>query len=163
MVAWVVEAAEHGGKEHAGQEHGGAVPAQEHGGEAAISGQAEPSRRLGSQPVKVEPSAEQLRDLIRSYVKTHSTNKGTFEIRDDVIGATRQLKFVRVHERVGKTGTSYYSCADMKDTKTGELLDLDFDVVAKDGTLDVVDARIHKVKGKPRYTYNERDQRVPVR
>jgi hypothetical protein len=40
-----------------------------------------------------------------------------------------------VHDRVGKTGTLYYSCTDMRDTQTGESLDLDFDVKAENGKL----------------------------
>ena len=46
---------------------------------------------------------------------------------------------------------------------TGELLDLDFDVDAEGGQLQVVDTRIHKVAGQARYTYDEHDNRVPVR
>jgi len=69
---------------------------------------------------------------------------------------------VRVHERVGKTGELYYSCTDMQDTSTGELLDLDFDVEANDEQLEVVDTRIHKVNGQERYTYDEQDNRIPL-
>ena len=149
MVGGFGEAAEHGGKEHAGsaatQEHGGAATA-EHAGEA----------------IQIEPSAEQLRDLIADYVKEQSGTTGTFAIQDEVTGATRQLEFVRVHERVGKTGDFYYSCTDMQDPATGELLDLDFDVAAQDGALEVVDVRIHKVQGQARYTYDEHDQRIPL-
>ena len=158
MVGGFAETAEHGGKEHAGS-----AATQEHAGTPATSSQPTPSRRLGNQPVKIEPSAEQLRDLIAAYVKEKSAKAGTFTIKDDVTRTTRQLKFVRVHQRVGKTGNSYYSCTDMKDTKTGELLDLDFDVAATGGTLKVIDTRIHKVQGKARYTYDEHDQRIPVR
>ena len=51
----------------------------------------------------------------------------------------------------------------MKDTKTGDLLDLDFDVEAlPDGMLEVVDVRIHKVNGAARYTYDDQDNRIPL-
>jgi len=167
MAGGFAEAAEHGGKEHAGaattQEHGGTTTSQEHAGTPTTSAPPKAPRRLGDQAVKVEPSAKQLRDLIAAYVKEKSAKAGTFTIKDDVTRATRQLKFVRVHERVGKTGDSYYSCTDMKDTKTGELLDLDFDVAARGGTFGVVDVRIHKVQGKARYTYDEHDRRIPVK
>ena len=66
-------------------------------------------------------------------------------------------------QRVGKTGGLYYACTDMRDAATGELLDLDFDVEGDGGQLDVVDARIHKVEGQARYTYDEDDNRVPLR
>ena len=145
-------AAEHGGKEHAGQEHGGQpmtqAPAQV---EVPVS-----------TPAPVEPTAEQIRDTISKYVQDTSQEEGAFYVDDEVTGETRELTLDHVHERVGKTGEYYYSCADMKDTKSGDLVDVDFDVEAADGVLDVVDVRIHKVNGKERYTYDENDNRIPV-
>jgi hypothetical protein len=67
-----------------------------------------------------------------------------------------------VHERVGKTGDYYYSCTDMLDAGSQELLDLDFDVEAEGGALEVVDVRIHKVSGKARYTYDDNDHRISL-
>ena len=133
-----VEAAEHGGKEHGGMEHGGQV-------------------------VKTEPSAEQIRQTIQRHVQGIVQKNGSFTIHDPVTGTQRTLDFVRVHERVGKTGALYYSCTDMRDPKTGQLLDLDFDVKSEGKNLRVVDTRIHKVDGKARYTYDEHDHRIPVK
>lgn len=150
-AGWPVSAAEHGGQEHGGtttapvaKEHGGTE--QEHGGEV----------------VQAEPSAEQIRQTIQSYVQGIAQKKGTFPIKDPVTGTTRKLEFMRVHDRVGNTGSLYYSCTDMRDKQTGELLDLDFDVKATGEKLKVVDERIHKVAGKARYTYDEYDNRIPV-
>jgi hypothetical protein len=138
-AGWPADAAEHGGKEHGGT-------TQEHGGTA----------------LQAEPSASQIRQTIRGYVQEAVKQDGAFSINDPVTGSTRRLKFVRVHDRVGKTGTLYYSCTDMRDTQTGELLDLDFDVSATSEELRVVDQRIHKVNGQARYTYDEHDNRIPV-
>jgi len=145
---WLASAAEHGGTAPAptaAKEHGGTT--QEHGGKA----------------VKVEPSAEQIRQTIQSYVQGTVQKNGAFPITDPVTGTTRNLEFVRVHERVGKTGSLYYSCTDMRDKQSGELLDLDFDVKVTGEQLKVVDQRIHKVAGQARYTYDEHDNRIPVR
>ena len=131
------QAAEHGGKEHAGQ--------------AAVS----------KASVNVEPTAEELRQTIRDYITTTTQKQGAFTIKDSLTGNTRTLTLVGVHERVGKTGGYYYSCTDMRDAASGELLDLDFDVEAKAGRLSVVDVRIHKVDGKARYTYDDKDNRIP--
>ena len=151
VAAIAVGAAEHGGQEHGGtatapaaKEHCGAT--QEHGGQA----------------VNAEPSAEEIRQTIQGYVQGLAKKKGAFRIKDAVTGGTRSLEFVRVHERVGKTGDFYYSCTDMRDTRSKELLDLDFDVKAENGKLTVVDQRIHKVAGQARYTYDEHDHRIPV-
>lgn len=135
-------AAEHGGKEHGGMEHGG----KEHGG-AQIS----------------EPSADQIRAAMSGYVAEKSKKTGTFDIYDKEAGKDRKLSLIKVHERVGKTGNYYYSCADFKDTQSGEMLDLDLDVQNKGGKLSVKDVRIHKLNGKERYTYDANDNRIPVR
>jgi hypothetical protein len=112
--------------------------------------------------VKTEPSAAQIRQTIETYVKGREAKDGAFTIKDGVTGATRKLTFMRVHDRVGKTGNLYYSCTDMRDTATGELLDLDFDVDAAGGQPKVVDERIHKVNNQARYTYDEHDNRIPL-
>ncbi len=151
-AGWSAYAAEHGGKEHGGttaaptvaKEHGGTT--QEHGGQA----------------VNVEPSAEQIRQAIRDHIALIEQEEETFTLEDDVTEATRTLQLVQVHERVGKTGELYYSCTDMQDVDSGELLDLDFDVDASGEELEVVDVRIHKVNDQARYTYDEHDNRIPV-
>ena len=112
--------------------------------------------------VFAEPTPTELRGTIANYVKTQEKNQGAFLIIDERTNEPRRLEFVRVHERVGKTGNYYYSCTDMKDMKTGELLDLDFDIADNEGKLDVVAVRIHKDNGNPRYTYDDKDNMVPV-
>lgn len=158
-------AAEDEGKEHGGtatQEHGGvAVPqAKEHGGATQEHGGTTPEQ--GGQALEAEPSAEQIRQTIRDYIELVELEEGVFTIEDDVTETARSLELVRVHERVGKTGDFYYSCTDMRDLLTDELLDLDFDVDASGDQLEVVDVRIHKLEGEARYTYDEHDNRIPL-
>jgi hypothetical protein len=124
-------------------EHGG----QEHGGKA----------------VAAQPSAKDIKDAMKNYIAEKSKQTGTFDIMDQETGKIRTLKLKRIHERVGKTGDYFYSCADFKDTKSGEMLDLDIDVKNEGGKLSVVDVRIHKLNGKPRYTYDKNDNRIPVK
>lgn len=152
-------AAEHGGQEHGGTKTAPAAATaqpsampKEHGGQAAVS----------QALVEVEPTAEELRQTIRDHITTTTQKQGAFTIRDSVTKNTRTLTLVRVHERVGKTGDYYYSCTDMRDVASGELLDLDFDVEAEAGRLSVVDVRIHKLDGKARYTYDDKDNRIPL-
>jgi hypothetical protein len=140
MMAWVVPllvmAAEHGG---AGM--------KEHEGTAVEA---------------AEPAPEALRQTIRDHIANQEKEKGAFTVVDERTGEIRQLELVQVHERVGKTGDFYYSCTDMKDVQTGDLLDLDFDVQGGGGDLKIVAVRIHKDNGTPRYTYDANDQRIPV-
>lgn len=116
-----------------------------------------------------EPSAEALRQTIRDYIANQEKLQGAFAVIDERLpagkagtGGLRHLELVRVHERVGKTGDYYYSCTDMNDVQTGDLLDLDFDIEDQKGKLNVVDIRIHKDNGKPRYTYDDNDNMIPM-
>ena len=118
---------------------------------------------LLSSPAFAAPSAEQLRDTIRQYIKHQEETIGSFTIPDPKqTGRLRTLSLIRVHERVGKTGDYYYSCTDMKDVASGDQLDLDFDIADAGSELKVVAVRIHKDNGKPRYTYDENDNLVPL-
>ena len=150
LFAWqAARAAEHGGHEHGGtatQEQTKPATA-EHGGQAVT---------------QAEPSPELIRQAIRDHISQIEQEESSFQIEDPVEGKTRTLQLIQVHERVGKTGELYYSCTDMKDTASGQTLDLDFDVSNEGGQLEVVDTRIHKVDGKARYTYDDKDNRVPV-
>ncbi len=108
------------------------------------------------------PTPEALRQAVREYIEEAQQEKGAFSVVDERTGAPRELELVRVHERVGKTGNYYYSCTDMKDVKTGDVLDLDFDVTDEGGRVRVADVRIHKDNGKPRYTYDDKDNRIAL-
>lgn len=143
-------AAEHGGKEHGGTT---TAPAQEHGGTTTPPATA---------AAPVAPSAETIRQAIRDYDAQIEAAQGALKIADTVTGQTRSLTLERVHERVGKTGGTYYACADMIDTATGDQVDVDFDIGEESGQLAVVDVRIHKVNGEPRYTYDDQDNRIPL-
>lgn len=167
-----VQAAEHGGGDM--HEHGGST--MEHGGSPmSASDEAPTADAASSAPVEAatpepataaapaaEPSAEQIRQAIRDDIAQTVVDEGAFIIEDEQTGAMRNLELVQVHERVGKTGSAYYSCTDMKDTATGETLDLDFDVQQEAGELIVTDVRIHKVNGQERYTYDANDNRIPA-
>ena len=116
-----------------------------------------------SSVVFAEPTPEQLRETIRTYIQTQEKSMGSFTVPDPKQkGRLRTLSLIRVHDRVGKTGDYYYSCTDMKDAATGDQLDLDFDISDAGKKLTVVAIRIHKDNGTPRYTYGPNDELIPV-
>ena len=146
-----VWAAEHGGKEHGGMEHAGT--AQQETAQTATPAAERPPM----------PSQEEMiRQVIQLQVQRNAQQDGGLRVEDPVTGTTRTLELVRVHDRVGKTGSLYYACTDMRDTASGESLDLDFDVEVDGPRMRVVETRIHKVNGQARYTYDEHDKRIPV-
>jgi len=168
----MVLAGEHGGKEPGGaakaavkavaKEHGGEAKAaaKEHGGEAKAA-----AKEHGGAAVQAAtpPTNDDIRNAMKSYVEGKTAaNGGTFAIKDPDTGETLQLTLDRVHERVGKTGDYYYSCADFSDAEGGAW-DLDIDVADVKGTLGVVDVRIHKENGVPSYTYDDADNRHPLK
>ncbi len=161
-------AAEHGGKEHGGTKSAPTMTMPVAATQPAAVPAASNQPSAASQPAtatastKAEPAAEQIRQAIHDYIAEIEADEGAYTIDDEVTGQVRTLTLERVHDRVGKTGDLYYSCTDMRDTKTNESLDLDFDVESYEGQLEVVGERIHKVNGQPRYTYDDKDNRIPV-
>ena len=145
--------------EHGGSEHGGKTHTQEHGGEAKGS----TSEHGGTTAAVSVPTNEDIRNAMTAYVTAQSAASGTFNVKDPDTGETINLTLVNVHQRVGKTGNYYYSCADFTNASTGELYDLDLDVADIDGTLSVVEVRIHKVAGEARYTYDDDDNRIALK
>ena len=142
-------AAEHGGHE---------LGAKEHGGSKVLS------ETTQAQDVTITvASADLIREDLKSFIEDISKATGTYAVYDPKIKTTRKLTLQQVHQRVGKTGKYYYSCVDFKDTKSGELLDLDFDIEFQEGKFTVVDVRIHKVDGRERYTYDKNDNRITVK
>jgi len=154
----MVLAGEHGGSEHGGE---ATEATQEHGGEAKGSTSEHGDTAATADSVKA-PTNDDIRNTMTAYVTAQSQANGTFNIKDPDTGETLNLSLVNVHERIGKTGDYYYSCADFKDANTGELYDLDLDVVDNDGVLSVVEVRIHKVGGEARYTYDDNDNRIAL-
>ncbi len=143
-------AAEHAGKGHGSKEHGG----KEHGGVSAVS--KEKAKEMA------QPSKDDIHNAIRQYITAESGESGLLKVYDSEASKTRNLELLNIHDRVGKTGDYYYSCADFKDRDSGQTVDLDLDVASEDGKLSVKEVRIHKVDGKERYTYDEQDNRIPV-
>jgi len=141
MTQTSLQAGEHGGKEH-----GGSAKAP-----AAVK-------------VVTPPTKDDIRSAMKNFVITASAVTGTFDLVDPDNGETVNLEMQRVHERVGKTGDYYYSCADFTDKNTGIMYDLDLDVAdLGNGNLKVVDVRLHKEDSVPRYTYDQNDNRIPLK
>ena len=108
------------------------------------------------------PSEASIRTTLKDYVAKESKATGTFNIIDPTTGQMLNLKIDKIHQRIGRTGDLYYSCADFTDTATGKKYDLDLDVADTKGKLDVVDVKLHKEDGKPRFTYDTNDNRIPL-
>lgn len=116
----------------------------------------------GAETPSAPPTVNQMRQAITQYVKDLTDDEGAFYVEDEVTGETRELTLEQVHDQIGKGSDVYYACADMKDVKSAESVDVDFDVEPYDNELEVIDVRIHQVNGKARYTYDDKGNRLPV-
>ena len=101
-------------------------------------------------------------DFVKKSIQDHvdmlsAGQAGIFEIKDPELNKTWRLKLAKIHdpvrqfEKEGKT--IYFTCTDFKSVDSDDVLDIDFWMVPADHTLKVIDTKIHKLNGKPRYTY----------
>lgn len=104
-------------------------------------------------------------ETVGGHVKAESKKAGGFLVHDDVLKKDWKLKMLKIHtDRIVELGQDrFFACADLqqlagKKTK----LDLDF-YVKKEGDRWVMEkVLVHKVAGKLRYTYNDKNEIVPV-
>lgn len=104
-------------------------------------------------------STEDIDKAIRAHIeKTSQASQGSFPVKDDVLKKTWDLKLVRVHndKLQALADGRYFACVDFN-APDGTLVDVDF-FLKKDGDgLTVTDTTVHKVSGKARYNYEEKD------
>ena len=103
-------------------------------------------------------TAKEVKKSIKEHVKAASKSAGgIFVIKDDKLNKEWRLKLDKIHDPVRqfeKDGNKiYFACSDFKSVDSKDLLDIDFWMVDKGGKLDVIDTKIHKVNGEPRFTY----------
>jgi len=93
------------------------------------------------------------------YVEERSkASGGRFEVRDDVLNKTWSLELVRVHKDKlqALADGRYFACVDFK-APDATMVDVDF-YLKKDGDkLAVTDTTVHKIDGKARYNYEEKN------
>ncbi|AKP54230.1 transglutaminase-like domain-containing protein [Cyclobacterium amurskyense] len=107
---------------------------------------------------------------IEEGIKAFITNKaaendGFFLVKDD--NKFLRLQLVRVHtEYLSNLGpNSHFACVDLADT-SGDVYDVDFFMEGKPGEMEVTETTVHKLNGKPFYTWKQKPDktwhRLPV-
>lgn len=127
---------------------------------AAFSGiaaaQEHPEHPMNDAP-KAELTLEQLAQSIHDYVTQDTALKGGyFLVYDQVAKKPLVLTLDHVHEdRLSALGDEvYFACADFK-SQDGKLIDVDVFMKNGDSGLVPTEVHIHKVDGKPRYTWKQ--------
>ena len=104
-------------------------------------------------------STDDIDAAIRAHIEEKSKASGSrFEVRDDVLNKTWSLELVRVHKDKlqALADGRYFACVDFK-AADGTMVDVDF-FLKKDGdAMAVTDTTVHKINGKARYNYQEKD------
>ena len=103
-------------------------------------------------------TADFVKESIKQYVKAQAkSTQGVFVVHDERLNKDWHLTFAKVHDPVRtfeKDGmTVYFACSDFKSVENKVVLDIDFWMVPKGSKLEVIDTKIHKVNGEPRYNY----------
>lgn len=106
-------------------------------------------------PQEEKVSIEQIEEGIKKYIQeTTEKSGGTFNIKNDSLDL--DLRLVRVHtEYLSHLGPgSYFACVDLADEK-GDVYDVDFFLDGTAENMNVVRTDIHKLNGKPFYSWRQ--------
>ena len=106
--------------------------------------------------------------VVKDYLSTEGQKTGgTYTIHDDVANKDWKLQLVKVHKSkicMLQEGNTCFACADFKEVGGKNKLDLDFySSKAADGKMTMEKVIIHKVNGKPRFTYDKENNVVPLK
>ncbi|MBI3871852.1 MAG: hypothetical protein HY304_02110 [candidate division Zixibacteria bacterium] len=100
-----------------------------------------------------------LSKAIHDYVADDAKLKGGFFlVFDPQDKKVLQLTLAKVHEeKLATLGNGvYFACADFQ-ASDGHLYDLDVFMKGSDKNLETTEVSVHKVDGKPRYNWSEKD------
>ncbi len=104
-------------------------------------------------------STDDIDKAIREHIEQAAkASAGKFSVKDDVLNKTWELELVRVHKDKlqALADGRYFACVDFK-AADGTMVDVDF-FLKKDGdAMAVTDTTVHKINGKARYSYQEKD------
>jgi Transglutaminase-like superfamily len=118
--------------------------------------------KLNSEPVnkKKRVSKVEIEEGVRKHIEEMTKNGGGyFHIIDDEHDL--KLKLVRVHtEYIANLGPNlHFACVDLAEVD-GNIYDLDFFLKGEPGKMQVTQTTVHKLNGKPYYTWKQREDKT---
>ena len=105
-------------------------------------------------PISVATLEKAIKDQIAEKARA---NGGKLAVQDDVLSKTWRLELVRVHtdKLTQLDEKTYFACVDFK-ADDGTPVDVDFYMKNDNDKLTLSDTTVHKVNGKPRFTYEKK-------
>ena len=97
---------------------------------------------------------------IKTYIQEKTNqNDGFFYVHDK--DKELRMKLVRVHtEYLSNLGPKrHFACVDLADV-SGDVYDVDFFLSGDPGAMDVTETTVHKLNGKPFYTWKQREDKT---
>jgi YHS domain-containing protein len=84
----------------------------------------------------------------QSAVTAQAKNNGIFQLKDDKTGQVLNLQFIDTHQPIRQLDENghYFACTDFRAAgTTNQIYDIDFWIDDKNGTMTVVQTKVHKV------------------
>jgi transglutaminase-like putative cysteine protease len=100
-------------------------------------------------------SISQIEEGIKAFIADQTEkNDGFFPVKDE--NHDMKMKLVRVHtEYLSNLGPkSHFACVDLVD-ESGDVYDVDFFMEGEPGGMDVTSTTVHKLNGKPFYSWKQ--------
>lgn len=110
-------------------------------------------------PAVQRASITEIEAGIKNWIETHTSADGFFHLRDS--GKEYRMKLVRVHtEYLSSLGPeSSFACVDLAESG-GDVYDVDFFLAGKPGGMAVTETSVHKLNGKPWYTWKQQPDKT---
>jgi len=106
--------------------------------------------------------------VVKDYVTSEGEKtQGLYIFHDSVTNKDLKLELVKVHKTkicMLEEGRICFACADFKEVGKNNKFDLDFYASrSPEGVITMGEVVIHKVNGKPRFTYDSNNKKVPIK
>ncbi|HKB69978.1 MAG TPA: hypothetical protein VKH46_03985 [Thermoanaerobaculia bacterium] len=124
-------------------------------GPARVRAAEHPEHPNGAKQVSIDSLEKAIKEKVADKTKEDG---GTFKLPDDVLDKTWELDLVKVHrDKLARLEDGrYFACVDMKSHGGSDVVDVDFFLTEKDGTLAFSDMAVHKVNGVARYGWEKK-------
>jgi hypothetical protein len=134
---------------------------------AAAAEEAKPASAAAEAKLSPKKLQRHYSKTVRRHIRKAAKKDGAFVVNDENLGKDWKLELVRIHtDRIVKVSDdTFFACADLRSLAPKDMtkVDLDFYATKSDSGWSMGKILIHKVKGRPRYTYNMRNEIVPVK
>ncbi|MGE0269526.1 MAG: hypothetical protein AB7S78_13840 [Candidatus Omnitrophota bacterium] len=113
--------------------------------EAMITGVKEKAEQKDPEAANKIFTHEEALIAMKNYIEKMSKFGGTFGLFDPANEKYRQLKLIKIDEKIRNFGILYISTVDFEDVDTKEKVIVDLTVYNKEGELDIKSLRIKKI------------------